>query len=325
MTIKRRVSTRRAIGWFLEPYLRRLAAKARPINASRCTVGRHSYTACGYHFIIMIQHRDRSRPVSRRSLTRHVARAALIAGMVALSSGCSWFSKSDDDRVNLSDPTASAAQLYQEANEAMRRGDYETAIKKYETLEGRYPFGAYTEQAQLEVAYAYHKYDEPDSAIAAADRYMQLHPRGDNVAYALYLKGLANMSRGDSLINKIAPPDLSKRDQSVLKEAYRAFSRLVEQYPKSQYVDDASRRLIRVRNALAEHEVQVAQYYMRRGAWLAAANRSQRALEKYNGSTSTIPALELLIKAYDKLGLEKEKADAEAVLEATRQSGDQPS
>ncbi|MBN2872672.1 MAG: outer membrane protein assembly factor BamD [Halothiobacillaceae bacterium] len=268
----------------------------------------------------MIEHRDRPRPANRRSLPRHLARAALIAGMVALASGCSWFSKGDDERIDLSDPTASASQLYQEANEAMQRGDYETAIKKYETLEGRYPFGAYTEQAQLEVAYAYYKYDEPDSAIAAADRYIQLHPRGDHVAYALYLKGLANMSRGDSLINKIAPPDLSKRDQSVLEDAYRAFSRLVEQYPESQYVNDASRRLIDVRNALARHELQVAQYYMRRQAWLAAANRAQVALERYNGSTSTIPALELLIEAYGKLGLETEKADAQQVLEATREA-----
>ncbi|QGT79177.1 outer membrane protein assembly factor BamD [Guyparkeria halophila] len=268
----------------------------------------------------MTQHRDRNRPATRRTLPRHLARAALIAGMVTFASGCSWFSKSDDDRVDLSDPTASASQLYQEANEAMRRADYETAIKKYETLEGRYPFGAYTEQAQLEVAYAYYKYDEPDSAIAAADRYIQLHPRGDNVAYALYLKGLANMSRGDSLINKIAPPDLSKRDQSVLEEAYKSFSRLVEQYPDSQYVDDASRRLIDVRNSLAKHEVEVAEYYMRRGAWLAAANRAQSALDKYNGSTSTIPALKLLIRAYDKLGLEQERQDAEEILEATRQA-----
>ncbi|HZJ81654.1 MAG TPA: outer membrane protein assembly factor BamD [Guyparkeria sp.] len=274
----------------------------------------------------MIQQRRRLRQATHRSLRRNLAQAILVAGMVTFTaSGCSWFSKSDDDRIDLSDPTASAAQLYQEANDAMRRGDYETAIKKFETLEGRYPFGAYTEQAQLEVAYAYYKYDEPDSAIAAADRYIQLHPRGEHVAYALYLKGLANMSRGDSLINKIAPPDLSKRDQSVLKEAYRAFARLIEQYPDSQYVDDASRRLIGVRNALAEHEVQVADYYMRRGAWLAAANRAQAALEQYNGSTSTIPALKLLIRAYDKLGLEKEKSDAEQILEATLKASPQSS
>ncbi|MFP4640325.1 MAG: outer membrane protein assembly factor BamD [Guyparkeria sp.] len=268
----------------------------------------------------MIQHRDRNRPARRRFPVRQIAGATLIAGMVVFSSGCTWFSKGDDDSVDLGDPTASAAELYDEAHSAMSRGDYETAIKKYETLEGRYPFGAYTEQAQVEVAYAYYKYDEPDSAIAAADRYIQLHPRGDNVPYALYLKGLANMGRGDSLINRIAPPDLSKRDQSVLEDAYRSFSQLVQQYPDSQYVDDASRRLIEVRNELARHEVQVAEYYMRRGAWLAAANRVQRALEKYDGSTSTIPALEILVKAYDKLGLDKEKADAERILESTREA-----
>lgn len=236
-------------------------------------------------------------------------------------SGCAWFSKSDDGSA-FEDPTISAAQLYEEANQAMQRGNYEDAIKKYETLEGRYPFGAYTEQAQLEVAYAYYRYEEPDSAIAAADRYMQLHPRGDNVDYALYLKGLANMSRGDSIINRIANPQLARRDQRILNEAFESLTRLVERHPESQYVDDASQRLVTLRDAMAEHELYVARYYMRRNAWLAAANRAQAALEKYDGATTTIPALELLIEAYGKLGLESQQDEARQVLEATLEAAD---
>ncbi|WP_407275708.1 outer membrane protein assembly factor BamD [Halothiobacillus sp. DCM-1] len=242
----------------------------------------------------------------------------LIVGALALTSGCSWFSKDDKDKAELADPTISAAQLYDEASSAMRRDDYGTAIKKYETLEGRYPFGAYTEQAQLEVAYAYYKYDEPDSAIAAADRYIQLHPQGKNVDYALYLKGLANMGRGDSFLNHIVKPNLAYRDQSILRNAYKAFSELVTRFPNSKYVEDASVRLVKIRNYLAEHEIYVAEYYMKRGAWLAAANRAQNALSEFNGSTSTIPALEILIAAYHKLGLTKEAADAQQVLDATR-------
>lgn len=250
--------------------------------------------------------------------------ALILLLVLSLLSGCSWFSKSDDGS-EFEDPTISAAQLYEEANRLMQRGNYEDAIKKYETLEGRYPFGAYTEQAQLEVAYAYYRYEEPDSAIAAADRYIQLHPRGENVDYALYLKGLANMSRGDSIINRIANPQMARRDQRILNEAYDSFTRLVERYPDSQYVDDASLRLVELRDAMAEHEIYVARYYMRRNAWLAAANRAQTALEKYDGSTSTIPALELLVQAYDKLGLQEQKEEAEQVLQATLEANQKAS
>lgn len=249
----------------------------------------------------------------------------ILATAIGLTSGCSWFSKnSDKNQAELADPTISAAQLYDEASNAMRREDYGEAIKKFETLEGRYPFGAYTEQAQLEVAYAYYKYNEPDSAIAAADRYIQIHPQGKNVDYALYIKGLANMDRGDSLINKIAKPNLAYRDQRMLHQAYAAFSELVRRFPNSKYVDDASVRLIKIRNDLAGHEIYVARYYMKRGAWLAAANRAQMALSKYNGSTSTIPALQILIAAYKKLGLEKEAADAEQILAATLKANNIP-
>lgn len=240
----------------------------------------------------------------------------LLACTIALTSGCSWFSKKQDDNP-LEDPTVSAAQLYDEASSALHRDDYETAIKKFETLEGRYPFGAYTEQAQLEVAYAYYKYDEPDSAIAAADRYIQLHPKGKHVDYALYLKGLANMDRGDSLINKLVKPNLAYRDQSVLQNAYKALAELVRRFPNSRYTDDASRRLVKLRNYLAQHELYVARYYMRRGAWLAAANRAQYSLSHYNGSKATIPALRLLINAYDKLGLKQQAADTRQILDKT--------
>lgn len=260
---------------------------------------------------------------AEKNLTLSVGKAvgiSLLAGSIALTSGCSWFSKKEDNP--LEDPTVSASQLYDEASSALRRQDYETAIKKFETLEGRYPFGGYTEQAQLEVAYAYYKYDEPDSAIAAADRYIQLHPRGKHVDYALYLKGLANMDRGDSLLNRLVKPNYAYRDQTVLENAYSAFSELVRRFPNSRYTDDASRRLLKLRDHLADHELYVARYYMRRGAWVAAANRAQYALSRYNGSTATIPALKILIAAYGKLGLKQEAADSRAILKSTLAAND---
>ncbi|MGC9456418.1 MAG: outer membrane protein assembly factor BamD [Halothiobacillaceae bacterium] len=246
-----------------------------------------------------------------------LARRLTIIAFMLISLGtlnsCSWLGKKDRDP--LVDPMISAAQLYDEASSALQRGDYESAITKYETLEGRYPFGAYTEQAQLEVAYAYLKFNEPDSAIAAADRYIRLHPRGEHVDYALYLKGLANMSRGQSLLTRLVKPDLAKRDKGVLEDGYRALSELVERFPDSRYVDDASRRLLQLRNMLAERELYVADYYMRRGAWLAAANRAQTVVERFDGAAVMPDALVLMVRAYERLGMEDLAGDARQVIE----------
>ncbi|MGK0674133.1 MAG: outer membrane protein assembly factor BamD [Halothiobacillaceae bacterium] len=231
----------------------------------------------------------------------------------ALVSGCSWFK---DKKESQEDPYATAADIYGQASRALKTGNYEEAIKQFETLEARYPFGPYAEQAKLEAAYAYYKYGEQESAIATIDRYLQLHPRGENVDYALYLKGLANLKRGASLTDEyVKERDLARRDQGALQEAFNAFSELVRRFPTSKYAEDSQKRLLELRNLMAEHELYVAQYYMKRGAWLSAANRAQGLIERYQGAPSMPEALKIMVEAYTKLGLTDLAADARKVLE----------
>lgn len=234
----------------------------------------------------------------------------LVIAALALG-GCSMFGGEKEDV----DPDATARQLYDEAHRALNAGEYETAVQKFESLEARYPFGPYAEQAQLEIAYAYYKFNEPDAAVAAVDRFLRLHPRHEHVPYALYLKGLAYMERGESLLNRVFPRDPALHDQQTLREAFRAFRELSDKYPDSRYAQDADRRLLELRNEMAEHELYVADYYYRRGAWLAAVNRAQTVLERYQGSPSMPPALEIMVKAYRELGMTDLAADAFKVLQ----------
>ncbi len=217
---------------------------------------------------------------------------------------------------NLQDETRgwSAQRLYSAARAEMNDGNYEKAIKYFETLEARYPYGRYAQQSQLEIAYAYYKDNEPTSAIAAADRFIKLHPNHPYVDYAYYLKGLANFNENLGLFSALAPQDISERDPKAAREAFAAFKELVTRYPESKYAADAVARMKYLVNALASHEVHVARYYVRRGAYVAAANRAQYAVQHYPQAPATEEALVLLIKSYAELGLDDLKGDAERIL-----------
>ncbi|OYY75128.1 MAG: hypothetical protein B7Y40_01515 [Gammaproteobacteria bacterium 28-57-27] len=239
-----------------------------------------------------------------------------VFALLALVSGCSWFQGKDDDTLEKEAANTPAVDLYAKASRALKTGDYEGAIQGFETLEARYPFGSYSEQAKLEAAYAYYKYGEQESAIATVDRYLQLHPRGENVDYALYLKGLANLKRGSSLTDDyVRQRDHARRDQGALQQAYSSFSELVRRFPQSRYAEESQQRLLEIRNLMAEHELYVAQYYMKRGAWLAAANRAQNLLERYNGAPTMPDALKIMVQAYTRLGLTDLAADSRKILE----------
>lgn len=214
------------------------------------------------------------------------------------------------------DPTKgwSAAKLYAEGKEAMEDDNFERAIELFETLEARYPFGRYAQQAQLDSAYAYYKFSEPDSAIANADRFIKLHPKSAHVDYAYYLKGLANFNRGDSILSKIARKNPSERDPTPLQRAFEDFNILVKTYPDSRYTEDARQRMIFLRNELAEYEMNIADFYIRREAYIAAANRAKHVLENYQGASSVPLALKTMIKAYRKLELHELADDAYRVL-----------
>ncbi|MGD2112125.1 MAG: outer membrane protein assembly factor BamD, partial [Gammaproteobacteria bacterium] len=208
----------------------------------------------------------------------------------------------------------SASQLYSAAKEAMNDKNYEQAIDYFEKLEARYPFGRYAQQAQLEIAYAYYKYDEPDSAIAAAERFIKVNPRHPNVDYAWYLKGLTNYTRGRTLLDRVLPQDVSERDLGTMRDAYDDFYQLVKRYPNSKYAADSSQRMVHLRNNMARYEIHVAEYYMRRGAYVAAANRAATVIEDFQRTPAVPDALILMIRAYRKLDMENLAADALRVL-----------
>lgn len=198
-----------------------------------------------------------------------------------------------------------AKDFYIEAKNDLRLAEFETAIKKLETLEARYPFSSYAKQAQLDVAYAYYKFEEPDSAISAVKRFIRLHPRNQHIDYAIYLSGLANFYRGTGLLDSWFPRNLAEHDPKNLKQAMRDFNSLIRRYPESIYAPDAYLRSTFLHNKLAEAEIIAAEYYMLRGAWIAAINRAQNVIKFYQTSPARNDALDIMITAYDKLGMNK--------------------
>src|SRR5678809_401542 len=220
-----------------------------------------------------------------------------VALFALLLAACSFIDKHD--------PTAgySAEKLYSEAKDALDGGQYDLAIKRYETLEARFPYGRYSQQGQLEIAYAYYKQNEQASAVAATDRFVKLHPNHPNVDYAYYLKGLVYFNEDLGLLGKVSRQDRTERDPKAARESFDAFKDLVQRFPESKYTPDALARMKYLVNALASHEVHVARYYMKRGAYVAAANRAQYALKNYPEAPANEEGLVILVKAYDALGM----------------------
>jgi len=208
----------------------------------------------------------------------------------------------------------SAQRLYGEAKDAMASKDWARAIRYLEKLEARFPYGRYAQQAQLEVAYAYWKDAERASAVAAANRFIKLYPNHPNVDYAYYLKGLINFNELGGLLSWLITPDMTDRDPKATREAFEAFREVVTRYPDSKYAPDSAARMRYLVNALASHEVHVARYYMKRSAYLAAANRAQFAVKHYPQAPAVEEAIFIMVKAYDALGLEELRDDADRVM-----------
>jgi outer membrane protein assembly factor BamD len=198
----------------------------------------------------------------------------------------------------------------------MASKDWGQAIKYFEKLEARYPYGRYAQQAQLEIAYSYWKDSERASAIAAADRFIRLYPNHPNVDYAYYLKGLINFNENTGLLAGLSNPDMSERDPKATREAFASFKELATRFPNSKYTPDAIARMRYLVNSLASHEVHVARWYMKRGAYVAAANRAQYAIKEYPGAPATEEAMYIMVMAYGKLDLDDLCDDAYRVLRA---------
>lgn len=206
-------------------------------------------------------------------------------------------------------------QFYNEARTQLDKGNYLTAIEYFETLESRFPFGKYATQAQIDVAYAYFKFDEPDSAITALDRFIKLHPRHESVDYAYYLKGLVNFERGGTILDLLHERDLSDFDKNLLLTSYQDFRLLTQRFPKSRYAADANKRMLYLRNQLANADLKIARYYASRQAWVAVANRTRLILQNYQGSPAIRQALEMQLQAYQELGLHELVNDTRRIIE----------
>jgi outer membrane protein assembly factor BamD len=209
--------------------------------------------------------------------------------------------------------TWSASRLYAEARDELSGGNYDKAIQYFEKLESRYPFGTYAQQAQMEIAYAHYRQGDQPQALAAVERFIKLHPNHPNVDYMYYLRGLINFNDRLSMFNFISRQDPSERDPKAAREAFDSFKQLVERFPNSIYAKDSNDRLHYLINAMAQYDVHVANYYYRRGAYLAAANRAQAAVKDYRDAPAIEDALLIMVRSYDALGLTDLRDDAERV------------
>lgn len=237
-------------------------------------------------------------------INHHTPRFALIAIITAalLLGACATSDKQ-------ADTSTSAERLYNTAKRALNQGDFLTAVDTFETLGARFPFGSYTQQAQLDIAYAYFKQDEYDNAIASADRFIKLYPRSDNVDYATYIKGVANFARGGSFMERVFPRDMARVNQNWLRAAFAEFDSLVRQHPDSEYVPDSLTRMEFLRNEMARHELITAKFYYQRGAMIATINRVNYLLEHFDGSKHVPNALALMASAYGSLGQAELQSD----------------
>jgi len=208
----------------------------------------------------------------------------------------------------------SPSKLYSEARDEMTNGSYDKAIQYFEKLESRYPFGIYAQQAQLEIAYAYYRQADQPQALAAVERFIKLHPNHPNVDYVYYLRGLINFNDKVGLFDFVAHQDPTERDPKAAREAFDSFKQLIDRFPNSLYTPDATARMKYLVNAMAQYEVHVANYYYRRGAFLAAANRAQSVVQDYRDAPAIEEALFIVARAYDALELTELRDDAERVL-----------
>lgn len=207
-----------------------------------------------------------------------------------------------------------AEQIYAQSKANIEDKRYHLAIKDLEALEARFPYGKYSDKAQIGLAFVQYKSGEYETALAEADRFLHLHPKNKDADYAYYLKGLINFDRNFSAAFKYMPLDRSKREPTFARQSFDDFKVLLEKYPSSKYAPDARKRMITLKNQLAHHELHIAKYYLDKGAYLAAANRANYILNKFDKSTATEDALITMVKAYQKLGMDELANDAIATL-----------
>ncbi len=245
------------------------------------------------------------------SFKHHFAKPLLILLCISLTACDTLRQKQDED-----DPDSwSVERLYEEAKNELGDSNWDSAIEFYSRLETRFPYGQYAEQAQIEKAYAHYKNAEPELATVTVEQFIRLYPTHPKADYAYYLKGLINYNEDHSFMGRVTGrDDLSDRDPERARNALAAFRDLVRRYPDSRYTGDAERRMAHLRNALAQHDLNVAKYYERRGAWVAVINRAKYVVENYETTPTVEDALGMMVRAYRQMGMENLATDTERVI-----------
>jgi outer membrane protein assembly factor BamD len=236
-------------------------------------------------------------PQARR--IRPVLTAIVLLAAGTGLSGCSWFGRGDDK-----DKAGAPDQIYSQASQDMRAGNYKGASEKLELLESRYPFSNAAKQGHLDLMYAYYKNYELESAVDQADQFIRENPTHPRVDYAYYIRGLVYFESGANWLERVFNADVTQRPPSEARKSLQAFQLLLQRYPKSPYAADSRQRVIYLRNRLADYELAVARYYMKRGAYVGAVNRALGVIATYDGSPAAIEALGIMSAGYRELGID---------------------
>ncbi len=251
-------------------------------------------------FMPVIQH-------AARRLLHHSVVALVATAMLAGISSCGKDREFPDRRT--------AGELYADAKESLDKRNWQRAAAEYKLLQTRYPFGRYTEQSMLDLAYAFYKGGQPENALSTLDRFMRTYPAHANIDYAYYLRGLINYQQNLGVLERLIPERVRDRDQTTMRDSFNDFQELLRRFPDSRYAADARQRMVFLRFNLAAYEIAVAEYYMRRKAYIAVVNRARYVLENYPATPQNAEALALLHQAYSALKLTELADDAWSVLE----------
>jgi outer membrane protein assembly factor BamD len=245
--------------------------------------------------------------------------APVLFGAMVSVSGCSS-SDSQEEKAVLAN--MGAQQLYDRAKQSMEVGNFSAAAQTLSALDSRYPFGPLSHQVQLDLIYSYYKSGKTSETLATIDRFVRLNPNHTDVDYAYYMRGLTNMETDSNLFQELMNIDRTDRDPSQSREAFEDFRRLIQQYPDSKYAADAKKRMLHIKDRLARYEIAIARFYMRRQAYVAAANRGRYVIEHFPDTTQVQQALEIMVSSYEQLGLNDLKDNAMKTLKLNFPSSD---
>ena len=233
--------------------------------------------------------------------------APVVLGAMVSVAGCSSSADNEEKAVLAN---MGAQQLYERAKQSMEVGNFSAAAQTLSALDSRYPFGPLSHQVQLDLIYSYYKSGKNEETIATIDRFIRLNPNHSDVDYAYYMRGLTNMEADSNLFQELMNIDRTDRDPSMSREAFEDFRRLIQQYPESKYAVDARKRMLHIKDRLARYEIAIARFYMRRQAYVAAANRGRYVIEHFPDTTQVQQALEIMVSSYEQLGLDELRENA---------------